>query len=155
MCREGATVFGANGNGGHARYMKVPVSTLVPLPDSLSFETGAAISCGTGTAWGALKRLGLEGGETIAIFGQGPVGLSATQLAVAMGARVIALDISPERRKLAEEFGADAVIDARRGRAQDARHIGRCGSAGRRRARNARVGHGVLRRRARAGDARC
>ena len=46
---------------------------------------------------GALKRLNLQGGETIAIFGQGPVGLSATQLAVAMGARVIALDVSPER----------------------------------------------------------
>ena len=86
--------------------MKVPVSTLVPLPDSLSFVTGAAISCGTGTAWGALRRVQLQGGETIAIFGQGPVGLSATQLAVEMGARVIAIDIAPERRKLARQFGA-------------------------------------------------
>ena len=111
MCLEGSTVFGANGNGAHAKYMKVPVHTLVPLPDALSFETGAAISCGTGTAYGALKRLNLQGGETIAIFGQGPVGLSATQLAVAMGARVIALDVSPERRNLAREFGAHEVLD--------------------------------------------
>jgi D-arabinose 1-dehydrogenase-like Zn-dependent alcohol dehydrogenase len=113
MCLEGATVFGANGNGGHARYMKVPVATLVPLPDALSFETGAAISCGTGTAYGALRRLNVQGGETVAVFGQGPVGLSATQLAVAMGARVIALDVSPERRALARECGAHEVIDAR------------------------------------------
>jgi threonine dehydrogenase-like Zn-dependent dehydrogenase len=91
----------------------VPVSTLVPLPDALSFVTGAAISCGTGTAWGALKRINLAGGETIAIFGQGPVGLSATQLAVEMGARVIAIDIAAERRKLAQEFGAHHVIDPR------------------------------------------
>jgi threonine dehydrogenase-like Zn-dependent dehydrogenase len=91
--------------------MKVPVSTLVPLPDSLSFVTGAAISCGTGTAWGALRRVNLQGGETIAIFGQGPVGLSATQLAVVMGARVLAIDIAPERRRLAREFGAHEVID--------------------------------------------
>src|SRR5258708_29459529 len=91
--------------------MKVPVSTLVPLPDSLSFVTGAAISCGTGTAWGALRRVQLQGGETIAIFGQGPVGLSATQLALEMGARVIAIDIAPERRKLARQFGAAEVID--------------------------------------------
>ena len=112
MCLEGTVVYGSGGHGGHARYMKVPVSTLVPLPDALSFATGAAISCGTGTAWGALRRLSLQGGETIAIFGQGPVGLSATQLAVEMGARVIALDISPERRKLAGEFGAHHVIDA-------------------------------------------
>jgi D-arabinose 1-dehydrogenase-like Zn-dependent alcohol dehydrogenase len=113
MCLEGATVFGANGNGAHARYMKVPVDTLVPLPDALSFETGAAISCGTGTAYGALRRLNLQGGETIAIFGQGPVGLSATQLAVAMGARVIALDVSPQRNDLAREFGASEVVDSR------------------------------------------
>src|SRR5712671_5293881 len=89
--------------------------TLVPLPDSLSFVTGAAISCGTGTAWGALKRLNLQGGETLAIFGQGPVGLSATQLAVVMGARVIAIDVAPERRKLAQAFGAHEVIDAKSG----------------------------------------
>ena len=113
MCLDGSIVFGASGHGGHARYMKVPVETLVPLPDALSFEAGAAVSCGTGTAYGALKRLALQGGETIAVFGQGPVGLSATQLAVAMGARVIALDVAPERRKLAREFGAHEVIDAR------------------------------------------
>jgi threonine dehydrogenase-like Zn-dependent dehydrogenase len=115
MCLEGPVVYGSGGHGAHARYMKVPVSTLVPLPDSLSFETGAAISCGTGTAWGALRRLHLQGGETIAIFGQGPVGLSATQLAVAMGARVIAIDIAPERRALAREFGAHEVVDGKAG----------------------------------------
>jgi threonine dehydrogenase-like Zn-dependent dehydrogenase len=113
MCLEGTTVFGATGNGAHAPYMRVPVSTLVPLPDDLSFEVGAAISCGTGTAYGALRRLDLRGDETIAVFGQGPVGLSATQLAVSMGARVIALDVSPERCALAREFGADEVIDSR------------------------------------------
>jgi threonine dehydrogenase-like Zn-dependent dehydrogenase len=115
MCREGAVVFGSGGHGAHARYMKVPVSTLVPLPDLLSFVTGAAISCGTGTAWGALKRLNLQGGETIAIFGQGPVGLSATQLALVMGARVIAIDVAPERRQLAQAFGAHEVLDAKSG----------------------------------------
>ena len=113
MCLEGTTVYGSGGHGGHAKFMKCPVHTLVKLPDSLSFETGAAISCGTGTAWGALKRLQLQGGETIAIFGQGPVGLSATQLAVAMGARVIALDVSPERLALAKEFGAEITIDGK------------------------------------------
>ena len=68
--------------------------TLVPLPDELSFSAGAAISCGSGTAWGALRRMNLSGRDTIAIFGQGPVGLAATQFAKAQGARVIALDIN-------------------------------------------------------------
>ena len=111
MCLEGAFVFGGVGDGAHAKFMKVPAHTVVKLPEKLSFKTGAAISCGTGTAYGALKRLDLAGDETIAIFGQGPVGLSATQLAKAMGARVIALDISEERRELATQFGADEVVD--------------------------------------------
>ena len=75
--------------------MKVPAFTLVPMPESLSFEEGAAVSCGTGTAYGALKRLDVSGRDTLAVFGQGPVGLSATMLGRAMGARVIAVDISP------------------------------------------------------------
>jgi len=111
MCLEGTIVYGGVGDGAHAKYMLVPAHTVVKLPDALSFKTGAAISCGTGTAYGALKRLDLAGDETIAIFGQGPVGLSATQLAKAMGARVIALDISEERRDLAVKFGADEVVD--------------------------------------------
>ena len=112
LCVEGvAEVYGATGHGAHARYMKCPANTLVDLPDELSFDTGAAISCGTGTAWGALQRLGLQGDHTIAIFGQGPVGLSATQLAAEMGARVIALDTGEERLARATEFGADAVIN--------------------------------------------
>jgi threonine dehydrogenase-like Zn-dependent dehydrogenase len=111
LCRKGFVVYGATGHGAHAPYMKVPVSTLVPLDESLTFEEGAAISCGTGTAYGALKRLDVSGRDTLAVFGQGPVGLSATMLGRAMGARVIALDVVPERRKLAADLGADAVID--------------------------------------------
>ena len=112
MCDEGSVVYGITGHGGHAPYIKVPAKTLVPLPESLSFETGAAISCGTGTAYGALRRLQLSGRDTIALVGQGPVGLSATQFAVAMGARVIAMDISQERLALAKRFGADVTINA-------------------------------------------
>jgi threonine dehydrogenase-like Zn-dependent dehydrogenase len=111
MCVNGSIVYGVTGHGSHAPYMKVPAHTLVPLPDELSFATGAAISCGTGTAYRALRRMNLTGGDTIAIVGQGPVGLSATQLAAAMGARVIALDVGAERLRRAKEFGADAVID--------------------------------------------
>ena len=112
MCEAGAVVYGVTADGGHAPYMKVPASTVMPLPEELSFSTGAAISCGTGTAFGALVRLGVNARDTVAIFGQGPVGLSATQLAHAMGARVIAVDISAERAARATAFGADHTIDA-------------------------------------------
>ncbi len=111
--RQTPAVYGMTANGGHAPYLKVPARTLVALPDALSFETGAAISCGTGTAYAALRRINLAGNHTIAIFGQGPVGLAATQLAAAMGARVIALDIAPERLARASAFGAMATINPR------------------------------------------
>jgi threonine dehydrogenase-like Zn-dependent dehydrogenase len=119
-CRSGWTQFcpndkivygGHNGNGGHAEFMKVPAHTLIKLPDALSFKAGAAISCGSGTAFAALKRVGLSADETVVVFGQGPVGLSCTMFAKAFGARVIALDVGEERLEMARQFGADFVIN--------------------------------------------
>lgn len=109
------SVYGSSQHGGHARYLKVPAHTLVKLPESLSFRAGAAISCGTGTAYGALARLRVSGRDTVVIFGQGPVGLSATQLATAMGARVIALDTNAERLARAKKFGAAEIVDPKDG----------------------------------------
>lgn len=115
FCQRGRTVYGGlNGDGAHADLMKVPAHTLVALPDSLSYVAGAAIACGTGTAFAALRRVGLRADETVAIFGQGPVGMSATILAKALGARVIAVDVEPARLEAARRLGADHVIDGRR-----------------------------------------
>ena len=112
LCKAGITVYGVTANGGHAEYLKVPARTLVPLPDELSFVEGAAVSCGTGTAYGALRRMQLTGGSTLAVFGQGPVGLSATLLGAKMGARVIAVETNPERLALAKQFGAEVAVHA-------------------------------------------
>jgi threonine dehydrogenase-like Zn-dependent dehydrogenase len=118
LCRMGYTqmcsraeVMGTDIHGGHAAYLLAPADTLVELPEELSFAEGAAIACGTGTAYAALKRLAVSGRDTLAIFGQGPVGLAATQLARAMGARVVAIDPVAERRAMACELGAEAAID--------------------------------------------
>jgi threonine dehydrogenase-like Zn-dependent dehydrogenase len=112
LCRAGITVYGVTANGGHAEYLKVPVRTLVPLPEELSFVAGAAVSCGTGTAYGALRRMNLAGGSTLAVFGQGPVGISATLLGAKMGARVIAVEKNAERRALSLKFGADVALES-------------------------------------------
>lgn len=109
--RQRPIVYGIGEHGGHAPYLKVPARTLVGLPDSLSFEAGAAIACGSGTSYAALRRLNVTGGDTIAVFGQGPVGLAGTQFAAAMGARVIALDISDDRLDLARKLGADVGVN--------------------------------------------
>ena len=112
LCVEGVkAVFGVTGHGAHAKYMKCPASTLVTLRDDISFVAGAAISCGTGTAWGALERLNLKASQTIAIFGMGPVGLSAVMLANKMGSKVIAIDINKQRLERSIEFGADTIIN--------------------------------------------
>ncbi|HEX8966934.1 MAG TPA: zinc-binding dehydrogenase [Chloroflexota bacterium] len=111
MCERGSRVMGSGADGGHAPWLLAPAGSLVPLPDELTFAEGAAIACGTGTAYSALKRLDVSGRDTLAIFGQGPVGLAATQLAAAMGARIVAVDLSAERRRLACELGAEVAID--------------------------------------------
>ena len=112
LCVDGVkAVFGVTGHGAHAKYMRCPASTIVPLRDDISFIAGAAISCGTGTAWGALERLDLKANQTIAIFGMGPVGLSAVMLANSIGAKIIALDTNNQRLNKSIEFGADIVIN--------------------------------------------
>lgn len=100
-------------DGGHAPYIVVPVSSLLPLPDGLSFAAGAAVGCGTGTAWGAIKRLGGVSDTTTVVIGQGPVGLSATMFAASMGAKVIAVDVDDRRLANSAEFGADVVVNSR------------------------------------------
>lgn len=111
MCPDREASYGLTAHGGHARYLRVPAETLIELPDELSYEAGAAISCGSGTAWGALRRMDYSSRGLIVVVGQGPVGLAVTQFATAMGGRVIALDVNPDRLREAREFGADTVVD--------------------------------------------
>jgi (R,R)-butanediol dehydrogenase/meso-butanediol dehydrogenase/diacetyl reductase len=111
MCLAGYEIYGGTRNGGHQDMMAVPDYACVKMPDELGFPEAAACSCGTGTAFHAVKRLALEESETVAVFGQGPVGLSATMFATALGARVLAVDVTAERLRLAEKLGADVTID--------------------------------------------
>ena len=121
LCPRGHITFGGGtGHGANADYMLCPARSLVHLPDELSFEAGAAISCGTGTAWNGLRKMGVSGQDVVAVFGQGPVGLSGTLSAKAMGARVIAVDVVDERLRLATELGADYAVNAAAGDAAQA-----------------------------------
>ncbi|AKS33711.1 zinc-dependent alcohol dehydrogenase family protein [Mycolicibacterium goodii] len=113
MCTtQPAVVYGKNAHGAHAPYMTVAAQSALPLAESLSDAAGAAIGCGTGTAWGALERLDEVGGADLVVFGQGPVGLSVTMLAAARGARVIAVDIADGRLEQARVFGATDTINS-------------------------------------------
>ena len=116
MCEEGVRrghglVMGIHVNGGHADYVVALDTSCVPLPEAVSFEEGAWLACGAATSYQALTRLEVSGRDTLAIFGQGQVGLSATALARAMGARVIALDAVVERLEFSKQAGADETVD--------------------------------------------
>ena len=87
---------------------------LVALPDALSFAVAASLGCRFTTAFRAVVQVGrVRPGEWVAVHGCGGVGLSAVQVAVAAGAQVVAVDVSPGALELASSFGAAAVVDAR------------------------------------------
>ena len=111
LCLRGSRVYGSHAHGSNADYQLVEDYMCVAMPDGLSFEEGAACSCGTGTAYQALRRLDVSGRDTLVVFGQGPVGLSATFFGAVMGARVIAVDPVSERRDLATRAGASETVN--------------------------------------------
>ena len=87
---------------------------LVALPDALSFPVAASLGCRFTTAFRAVAQVGrVRPGEWVAVHGCGGVGLSAVQVAVAAGAQVVAVDVSPGALELASAFGASVVVDAR------------------------------------------
>jgi aryl-alcohol dehydrogenase len=89
----------------------------VRIPDALTFERAAPLGCGVQTGAGAvLNTLACREGSSLAVFGAGSVGLSAVMAARLAGcARVIAVDVLPQRLALARELGATCTLDAREG----------------------------------------
>lgn len=107
-------MIGHHVDGGYAEYIAMPVRNAVPLPEEISFEEGATLMCASATALHALRRGRVKEGETVAVFGVGGLGLSAVQLAKALGAvEVYAVDIKQDKLELASEYGA-IPVDASR-----------------------------------------
>jgi 2-desacetyl-2-hydroxyethyl bacteriochlorophyllide A dehydrogenase len=109
FCIRGSMI-GRYADGGYAEYVSVPQRNLVSLPGEIPFEQGAILMCSSATAFHALRKSRLQGGETIAIFGIGGLGISAVQLAYTFGALdVYAVDINADKLRLAEKYGAIPV----------------------------------------------
>jgi threonine dehydrogenase-like Zn-dependent dehydrogenase len=100
-------------SGGQAEYVRVPFSDVGPLvipDDTIEDEKVLFLTDILPTGWMAAENCAIEPGDTIAVWGCGPVGLFAVQSAFLMGAeRVIAIDHFPHRLELARKFGAEAV----------------------------------------------
>jgi len=111
--RVGDRVLAMAEQGGYAEAVTVRADQCYRLPPSMSFSEAASLSLVYDTAWFALReRARLEIDETVLVLGaSGGVGQAATQLAQAMGARVLAGILRPERAAAVRAAGADAVID--------------------------------------------
>lgn len=113
-CAVGDRVMAsARQGGGFAEEYVAPADKVYPIPDNMSFESGAGFIIGYGTAWFALKYRGaIQVGETLLINGAaGGVGLAAIQVGKALGARVIACASTPDKIALAASYGADCCIN--------------------------------------------
>lgn len=110
----GTRVASNAGIGGLAEAGCFGVETLVPLPDTLSFEQAAGFQIAYGTSHLALAHLAkLQRGETLLVLGAaGGVGLTAVEIGAALGARVIACARGPEKCAIARTAGADTTIDS-------------------------------------------
>lgn len=102
--------------GSFAEYVAIPYAdiNLVRLPDNMDYVVAASLGCRFGTAFRAVAAQGrVELGQWVAVFGCGGVGLSAIMIASAMGARVLAVDITDDKLTLARSLGATATVNAR------------------------------------------
>jgi hypothetical protein len=127
-CLNGSTISCVRGgnfgdgeiDGGQGEAVRVPLagSTLVPVPASghseATLRSLLALSDVMSTGHHAATSAGVKRGDTVAVVGDGAVGLCAVLAAMRLGAeRIIALSRHPERQRLATEFGATDIIEAR------------------------------------------
>lgn len=107
-------MIGKDVDGGFAEYIKVPARNVLELTKTIPFEQGAIMGCAVSTAFHALRRARVSVGDTVVIYGVGGLGVHAVQLASKIfgAGRVIAVDVSNEKLKLAEKLGADEVVNA-------------------------------------------
>jgi L-iditol 2-dehydrogenase len=119
FCRSGRYNVCANirflsqpGEPGYFReYVAIPAHNILPLPEGLSFEEGTVFEP-LAIILHSMKIARLELGETVAVFGAGPIGLLTVAVARAAGAkRIWSVEPVGHRRELARQMGADAVVD--------------------------------------------
>jgi len=117
-CRTGHSnhCMGA-GMGGYARYGVLSHAdyNFAPLPETINFVEASAMGCRYVTAFHAILDQGqVKADETVVVYGCGGVGLSTIQIASALGARVIAVDVDDRKLELAKQVGASDVINGKK-----------------------------------------
>jgi (R,R)-butanediol dehydrogenase/meso-butanediol dehydrogenase/diacetyl reductase len=103
--------LGLQGDGGLAELCNAPARMCLPVPEGVTDEA-AALTETLGVAVRALRRARMEPGDRVSVVGAGAVGLMALQAALALGASAVSVvERWPERRRLAEELGAESALE--------------------------------------------
>ncbi len=108
-------MLGNNVDGGYAEYIVIRAADAYPLPEEIPLVEGAIIADALTTPYHAVVHRGrVAPGDRVVVVGCGGIGLNLVQIAGALGARVIAVDIAPAKLDWAARLGAEATIDASR-----------------------------------------
>jgi len=97
--------------GSHTQYILVPEAVCMPISDDVPFDVGAMIDDCIGTPFRAIKRLGIEAGDTVLITGAGPIGAAAAIISKFRNAKVVVADVNDYRLQRAKENGADHTFN--------------------------------------------
>ena len=113
LCLHGE-LLGVQQDGGFAEQVTVPWRSLVRLPDAVTFDAAAALTLAGSTAMHMLTdRVEVRPGDWVLVMaGAGGVGSAGVQIAKELGARVISTGSTPAKRALAQQLGAEAVVDS-------------------------------------------
>ncbi|EMA6343529.1 2,3-butanediol dehydrogenase [Bacillus cytotoxicus] len=111
-CYDGFSFIGLHGDGGFTTFANAPEHNIYKLPDTLTLQDGALVEP-TAVAVQAVKEGGMQFGDTVAIFGAGPIGLLTVIAAKAAGAsKILVFDLSETRLEKAKELGATEVFNS-------------------------------------------
>jgi alcohol dehydrogenase, propanol-preferring len=114
ICKS-AEATGYTKPGGYAEYLVAPAAFVGRLPEDANPFELAPILCAGVTTYRGLKRTGARPGQWVAVIGIGGLGHIAVQYARAMGLRVAAVDVAPEKLELARSLGAEVLVNAAEG----------------------------------------
>ena len=121
MCRTGRenvcermVMFGNNVDGGYAEYILAPAKDGLALPEEIPLVAGAIIADAVTTPFHAVVNRGrVRPGDRVVVFGCGGIGLNVVQIAAALGASVIAVDIIDEKLQWAQRLGAEKTLNSK------------------------------------------
>lgn len=109
---------GNDGDGGFASHVRVPAHGLCAVPEKLpagvTLESLSVVADAVTTPFEAIRRSGLQAGDAAVVVGAGGIGAFGVQIAAALGAKVIAIDIDPDRLQMAQQYGATQVLNSDR-----------------------------------------